>query len=111
MDVRGCGGNNRILLLRLTDTMKQNNCEHSRSDSRQLAKNSLAHQETILCGCFLISQAVIGNAFGNACPDSVTPSNPRRGFLVPIPHNYIVAVMIYPTSRPFLFIIENLFSG
>jgi hypothetical protein len=59
-----CAGGDRyrILLLRLACAMKQNKREHNRSDSRQFATNSVARQETILCGYFLISQDVFGNA-------------------------------------------------
>jgi hypothetical protein len=48
----------------------------------------------------------------NSSADSVTPSTTlQRGLVVPIPHTYILPVMIYRQLDRFLFIIENLFSG
>jgi hypothetical protein len=106
------GGRYRILLLRLTHAMKQNNRQHRGSDSHQFSRNPVAHQETILWECFFISKEVTGNAFGTVVLiPSLLQQTLQRGLVVPIPHTYILPVMIYRQLDRFLFIIENLFSG
>jgi hypothetical protein len=64
----------------------------------------MAHQETILWGCIFISQVAIATPLGTLVPiPSLLQQTLQRSLVIPIPHNHILAVMIYPTTRPLPF--------